>query len=148
MSGPNRTPEGRFVPGQSGNPAGRPRGSRNRSTLELEALLDARVEELSTMLVNLSRVGNATALRMCCDRLAPPRKGRPVPFDLEQLTSHADAVEAAAGVVASVADGEITPQEAEDLIRVIESFERVRTARSEPAAPGPADAARTPRKIL
>jgi hypothetical protein len=32
----DRTPEGRFRPGQSGNPAGRPRGSRNKATVILE----------------------------------------------------------------------------------------------------------------
>jgi len=29
-----------FQPGQSGNPAGKPKGSRNKTTLAMEALLD------------------------------------------------------------------------------------------------------------
>jgi len=33
-----------FKPGQSGNPAGRPKGSRNRSTLALEAIFEGEVE--------------------------------------------------------------------------------------------------------
>jgi hypothetical protein len=30
----------RFQPGQSGNPAGKPKGARNRTTLAIEALID------------------------------------------------------------------------------------------------------------
>jgi len=141
MSSPERTSEGRFVPGQSGNPAGRPRGSRNRSTILAETMLEARVEELTNCLVNSSKYGSMRAMRMCFDRVAPLRKGRPVPFELPRITGHADAVEAASDIVAGVAEGELTPQEAEDLIRVIEAFERVRIARLERAASGPATAA-------
>ncbi|HXW71128.1 MAG TPA: DUF5681 domain-containing protein, partial [Methylocella sp.] len=35
-----------FLPGQSGNPAGRPRGARNKQTIALEALLDGQSEAL------------------------------------------------------------------------------------------------------
>ena len=36
-----------FVPGQSGNPNGRPRGARNRVTLAVEALIEGQAEELT-----------------------------------------------------------------------------------------------------
>jgi hypothetical protein len=36
-----------FTPGCSGNPAGRPKGARNRSTLALETLLDGQAEALT-----------------------------------------------------------------------------------------------------
>ena len=136
MSRLERTPDGRLLPGRSGNPAGRPSGARNRSTLKVEAMLADRAEELTTWLINASKFGNAAAIRTCFDRLAPRRKGRPVRFELPRLADHTDAVNAASGIVAGVAAGEITPQEAEDLIRVIESFERLRVARLELGAAG------------
>jgi hypothetical protein len=38
---------GQFKPGQSGNPIGRPHGSRNKATLALEALLDDEGEAIT-----------------------------------------------------------------------------------------------------
>jgi hypothetical protein len=40
MSHTERTDGGRFQPGRSGNPAGRPPGSRNKTTLAVEALIE------------------------------------------------------------------------------------------------------------
>ncbi|HLN11078.1 MAG TPA: DUF5681 domain-containing protein [Xanthobacteraceae bacterium] len=126
MLDPDRTPNGRFRPGQSGNPAGRPRGSRNKTTAAAEALLDGQAEALTERLLGEAGRGNVAALRMCFDRLAPRRRGRPVPFDLPRLESQADAVDAAAAIVAGVGDGELTPQEGADLIKLVEVFARVR----------------------
>jgi len=36
-----------FTKGQSGNPAGKPKGFRNRSTLAVESLLDGEAEQLT-----------------------------------------------------------------------------------------------------
>ncbi len=38
---------GKFQPGQSGNPAGKAKGTRNATTLALEALLDGEAEALT-----------------------------------------------------------------------------------------------------
>ncbi len=52
------------------------------------------------------------ALRLCLDRLAPPRKDAPISIALPAVRSAADAVEASAAVLAAVAAGDITPDEA------------------------------------
>jgi Family of unknown function (DUF5681) len=36
-----------FKPGESGNPAGKPKGARNKVTLAIEALLDGEAEALT-----------------------------------------------------------------------------------------------------
>lgn len=122
----HRTPEGRFAPGRSGNPAGRRPGSRNKATLAAEAIRNTKLEELMNMLAMSASAGNAAALRLCFDCLAPRRKGRPVEFALPRLESPADAVDAAAAIVAGVAAGELTPQEAGEIIKAVEVFARVR----------------------
>ena len=43
-----------FKPGQSGNPAGRPKGSRNRSTLALEAIFEAEAEAITRKAIELA----------------------------------------------------------------------------------------------
>ncbi|WP_346658170.1 DUF5681 domain-containing protein [Bradyrhizobium sp. 138] len=66
--------DARFQPGQSGNPRGRPRGSRNRTTLAVEALLEGEAEALTRKAIELATGGDIQALRICLDRLCPPRR--------------------------------------------------------------------------
>ena len=61
-----------FEPGQSGNPAGKARGTRNKVTLAIEALLDGEAEALTRKAIELAKAGDMAALRLCLDRLAPP----------------------------------------------------------------------------
>ena len=54
-----------FQKGQSGNPDGRPRGSRNATTLALEALLDGQATALTQKAIDLALTGDMAALRLC-----------------------------------------------------------------------------------
>jgi uncharacterized protein DUF5681 len=146
MPATERTPQGRFPPGRSGNPAGRPPGARNTGTLAVEAALAARVEELVDALFAAVNAGKATALRIYFDRVAPRRNGRPVPVALPPVACHADMVEAARRIVVGMADGELTPDEAQDFFRVLEAFGRVLAFSARSEAPlADAAASRQPR---
>jgi hypothetical protein len=101
-----------FQPGQSGNPAGRPTGARNKTTLAVQALLDGQHKALTQAAVTKALEGDTTALRLCLDRIAPPRKDSPVTFDLPPIRTAADAVAASSALLAAVAGGEVTPDEA------------------------------------
>lgn len=103
---------GRFQPGQSGNPAGKTPGTRHRATRAIEALLEGQHAALTQAAINKALEGDTTALRLCLDRLAPPRKDSPVSFDLPPIKTVADAVEASSSLLAAVAGGEVTPDEA------------------------------------
>ena len=113
-----------FEPGQSGNPAGKARGTRNKVTLAIEALLDGEAEALTRKAIELAKAGDMAALRLCMDRLAPPRKDRPVMFELPTITCAADAVKASAALVTAVAIGDLTPAEAGELGKLIEAYVR------------------------
>jgi len=89
-----RTPEGRFVKGQSGNPAGRAAGCRNKATRIAEALLDDDVEALTRKAVALALDGDPTAMRLCFDRIIAPRRARPVHLDLPPIVEAADIANA------------------------------------------------------
>src|SRR5262245_1308329 len=71
-----------FEKGESGNPAGRPLGSRNRATLLMESLMADDAEAIGRKAIELAKGGDLAAIRLCVDRLAPTRKGKPVPFEL------------------------------------------------------------------
>jgi len=113
-----------FEKGESGNPAGRPRGSRNRATLLMEGLLADDAEAIGRKAIAMAKQGDMAAIRLCMDRLAPARKGEPVAFELPPLEKPADSVAAAAEIVAAVAAGELTPSEAAELAKVIDVYVR------------------------
>jgi Family of unknown function (DUF5681) len=111
-----------FPRGQSGNPHGRPVGARNRTTLAVEALLDGEAEKLTRKAVALALKGNVACLRLCLDRLVPPRRDRPVNFPLPAMNSAHDASKAMASITTAVAQGEMTPAEAGELSKLVESY--------------------------
>lgn len=119
---------GRFQPGQSGNPAGRPVGARNKTTLALESLLEGQAEALTQLAVQRALQGDMQALKLCLDRILPPRRDRSVAFDLPPLAEAADAREAFAAIVAATAAGELTLAEAEAMTRLVERFAAVDAA--------------------
>jgi hypothetical protein len=113
-----------FQKGESGNPAGRPRGSRNRTALLMENLLGYEAEAIGRKAVEMAIQGDMAAIRLCMDRLAPARKDEPVTFELPPLEKPADSVAAAAALVTAVAEGELTPSEAAELAKVIDVYVR------------------------
>ena len=103
---------GQFKPGQSGNPTGKPRGARHRATVAAEALLDGEAEALTRRAVELALEGDTTALRLCLERVLPPRKGRPINFTLPKMTNTGDLRAAALAILGAVSEGDISPEEA------------------------------------
>ena len=110
---------GQFKKGSSGNPAGKPAGARHRVTLAVEALLEGQHAALTQKAIDLALSGDGPALRLCLDRIAPARKDSPVSFALPPVRSVADAVEASASVLAAVAAGEVTPDEAGRVVALL-----------------------------
>jgi Family of unknown function (DUF5681) len=113
-----------FHKGESGNPAGRRRGSRNRTTILMQSLLEADGEALARKAIDLAKGGDLAALRMCMDRLVPARKHEPIAVDLPRLDTAADTVTAASTIVAAVAAGELAPAEAADIAKVVDIYVR------------------------
>ena len=111
----------KFVPGRSGNPSGKAKGTRNRTTLAIEALLEGEAEALTRKAIEMAKEGDGPALRMCLDRLAPPRKDSPVCFDLLPIKSVADTVEASSALLSAVAGGDVTPDEASRIMSLLTS---------------------------
>ena len=63
---PDLDPQGgRFQKGRLGNPDGRPKGSRNKTTLIAQSLLEGEAEALVRKVVQLALEGDLTCLRIC-----------------------------------------------------------------------------------
>ena len=115
---------GKFKRGKSGNPGGRPKGALNKATLASQALLDGEAEVLTRKAVELAKAGNPMALRLCLERLLPPRKDRPINFTLPKIKGAEDLPKALLAILEAVAKGEITPGEGEILTGILGAYRK------------------------
>ena len=111
-----------FEKGRSGNPAGRQRGCRNRSSLAAQLLLQGEAEALTRKAVELALGGDPTALRLCIDRLMAPHREQLVPFVLPPMRRPADLAMAMEAIAAAVARGVLAPAEAAEVAKVVDTF--------------------------
>jgi hypothetical protein len=109
---------GAFRPG---NP-GRPKGCRNRATLAALALLEGEAEALTRRCVELALAGDATAMRLCLDRLLP--KHRPVRLELPLRTLE-DLDQATDAISGALAEGSVTLDEVGALAGLVEARRRL-----------------------
>jgi len=107
----------------TGNP-GKPKGTRHKATQAALALLDGEAEALTRQAVTMALGGDATALRLCLERIAPPRRDAPVTFDLPPMETARDAAKAAGAVLGAVADGDLTPTEGAHIMALVETYRR------------------------
>ena len=113
--------DGRFPRGVSGNPAGRPKGARNRATRVAEALLHGEAEGLMRKLLDLALAGDPGALRLCVERLVAKRTEPPIEFELPTISEPRDAAAALSRVMEGLASGHLTASEARSLVGVVEA---------------------------
>lgn len=111
---------GRFA---SGNP-GRPKGARHKVTRSVEVLLEGQAEQITQAAIDKALGGDATALRLCLERIAPARKDSPVQFDLPPIKDANEAARAAQAVLEAVSAGSITPLEGATIMGLVESYRR------------------------
>ncbi len=119
-NGPN-TGGTRFKPGNPGRPA----GARHKVTMAIEELLEGEHEALTRKAIEKALEGDMTALRLCLDRIAPPRKDAPISISLPPVSSAADAVVASSALLDAVATGEVTPGEAGPVMALLVSHKAI-----------------------
>jgi hypothetical protein len=111
---------GRFVPGTSGNPAGKRPGTRNRKTVLAEALRDGEGEGMARVVIDKALAGDAVTARFCVGLLTPKPRGRAIVLDLPEDWRAGDVVAVFDATLAAMAAGEITPDEALIITRVLD----------------------------
>ena len=114
ITGPEKSAgiqRGGWQPGQSGNPAGKPKGARHAALVALDAIGADGAAEIMAAVVRAAHGGDMRAADILLRRLWPERKGRPVAFPLPELRTAADVVAALGAVVQAVAHGDLSPEE-------------------------------------
>jgi len=129
-----RDERGRFVAGQSGNPAGKAPGTRNRATLLRAALDGPDGPAMARVVIDKALAGDAVTARFILDRLEPRPRSRPVEIGLPEGARARDVLAAFDATVRAMASGEITPDEAVQVTRVLDGRLRaIEAARREEA---------------
>jgi hypothetical protein len=112
-----------FVKGQSGNPAGRPVGSRNKFTSDMHEALEKAGPALLKMLVDEAIDGKAAAMRQCLDRLMG--KHRPSSVQLPAPDAPNYVMTALTEIYRALGAGEIASDEAARLVDLVGRTARV-----------------------
>ncbi len=116
MTGKRNPPAARWQKGQSGNPAGRKRGSINVAT-RLRRMID--VEALITRLHEAALKGNTRAAELLLDRALPSLRPVAEAIELPGLKDAATLTAKAERIVELAANGSVSPDIATALLSAI-----------------------------
>jgi hypothetical protein len=142
QSAAGRDAFGRFLPGRSGNPAGKAPGTRNHAIGLRAVLREGEHEALARLVVERALGGDPVAARFLVDRLLPKPRGRTIELALPDLATDIDHGVIFDAALRAMVSGEITPDEAGQVSKLLhERFQRYEGARPAVAAP-PVAAAR------
>lgn len=111
-----------FKKGQSGNPAGKPRGAKDKRT-ELRELLRPHQSEIVTKVVDLAKAGDTTAIRLVLERICPPLRAGDIPVSIP--LSGGSLTERAESLLAAVCSGTVGPEQGGKLLDMLVSFSKV-----------------------
>ena len=113
-----------FKPGQSGNPNGRPAGSRSKVCVALDALAEGEAQEIVKAMIACAKGGDAQAGRTILERIWPPRKGARLQFELPDVSKADELPGAIASVNKQVAEGEMSPEEGTLIVGLLDAQRR------------------------
>ena len=113
----------KFQKGASGNPAGRPKGIRDRRHKLRDTMLEA-ADGLVTMAIAYAKAGDMAAMRLVFDRIMPAVKQDPIEFAMPKLATAAECAAAQATVVQAVVSGQLLPSEGQVMTGLIEAQRR------------------------
>jgi|GraSoiStandDraft_54_1057290.scaffolds.fasta_scaffold308297_1 Family of unknown function (DUF5681) len=119
----------KFEKGQSGNPAGRPPGSRNKATILAEAMFQGEAETIIRMAIDKAKEGDITAIRLCLERVFPRLRDRATIFDLPPINGAPEALAALTSIVEGVRGGELTAAEGCELSKLVDHYVRALEAK-------------------
>lgn len=114
----------KFVKGISGNPKGRPKGSKNKTTILLQSI-ENDLEEIIEVVKKQALAGDTTSQKLLLDRLIPTRKSEHLCIDLPELQEANTYHEKSNVVLDAVALGKLSPDHATQLINAIGNIDKL-----------------------
>lgn len=96
-------------------------GSRNKASLILDRIASSEAQEVLRSIIQQAKAGDVEAAKILLSRIWPPRRGRPLPFE---LPDGASISEISATVLNAVAAGTLSPEEGQAVAAVVETHRR------------------------
>ena len=112
---------GRWQPGQSGNPDGRPPGT--GEVAKLRASIAAKVPDILAKLTELAMAGDVQAARLLIERVLPPVKAAELP--VEMSLGEGGLSDQARQMLAAAAGGVLAPDQAAALIGALAAVAKI-----------------------
>lgn len=121
-----RDQAGRFTPGQSGNPKGKPKGTLHKATRAALELMQGQLEALTQTVISAALAGDLTAAKIIFDKLVPAAKESPIEPGVVTLPmlSAESVPDAVAQVVAAVAAGDLPPSQGQALVGMLDGYRK------------------------
>ncbi len=113
-----------WKPGQSGNPTGKAKGTKNRATLLATTAMENGLQGIVESVIRAAQGGDMRAARLVIERLVPPAKSRPINITLPELTDIPACRAAQGAIVAAVACGNLLADDGEALAALVEGQRR------------------------
>ena len=110
-----------FRPGQSGNPAGKPKGP-HRVTREFRRIAGAATPGFARQIVGQVKAGDPVSQALFARYFLPRVKINPEPSKLEGPKTAADAAERSAAIFAQIADGTLDFDTAQAMLASLHEF--------------------------
>ena len=108
----------KFKSGESGNPLGRPKGSKDKRTQHRE-LFNSRAPEILKKAIELALAGDTACLKMCLDRIVPSYRPQEVGIELGDI---ADSLsDQSRLVIVEMLKGNLTAIESSRMLTTLES---------------------------
>jgi hypothetical protein len=124
MTTKRKAPPHAYTPGTSGNPKGKPAGTRSKATQLLLALMEGDASAITKTVIDAAKGGDLMAAKIILDRLIPPAKERPVNVDLPDTRTSEGVSAAQSAILQAVGCGDLLPGEAATLSSIVESKRR------------------------
>jgi hypothetical protein len=99
---------------------GRPKGSRNKTTLVAQRLLEEYSEPIVRKCIVDALKGDGPSRRICMERILPAQRDACIGIKLPRAITAKDVDKAAERVLHSVATGRISPASGEAVARILE----------------------------
>ncbi len=112
----------KFKPGESGNPDGRPKGSKDKRTQYREMFRDE-AENLIKKAVEMAKDGDSSMMRLCIDRIVSPYRARDQKVKLDDLTG--TLTDKGEKIIETMSAGVIAPSDAAKMLQVLVAQARI-----------------------
>ncbi|MBT7041267.1 MAG: hypothetical protein HN921_15645 [Bacteroidetes bacterium] len=102
-----------FKAGQSGNPKGRPKGSRNKATLLARKMMENDLDEIVSQVIEKAKSGDFECQKLILSRLLPQVKNYPLDIKIPEINSPNDLKKAFNIINKALGSGKIDLDQAE-----------------------------------